>query len=233
MITLYTAATPNGHKASIMLEELGIEYNLHHIQLSEGDQKQDWYMKLNPNGRIPTIVDHDNDDYAVFESGAILLYLADKFGKFIPRDEKARFEVIQWLFFQMANVGPYQGQANVFYRYAPEKIDYAIQRYQGITHDNYVVLDKQLEGKDYLCGDYSIADMATFPWVFVHDWAGVSLDGLDNVQQWVERMFAREGVKRGLDIPTPLVEILASMQESDGKDVKEMAQKILQNADKK
>src|SRR5690606_10756886 len=129
MIELFTAGTPNGWKISVCLEEMGLPYSVRHIRLSEGEQKQEWYLKLNPNGRIPTIVDHDLDDFVVFESGAILVYLAEKTGQFMPSDVKGRSTVIQWLMFQMAGIGPMQGQSNVFFRYAPEKIEYAINRY--------------------------------------------------------------------------------------------------------
>lgn len=203
MIELYTAATPNGHKVSIMLEECGLPYQFHHLNLGEKDQKKPEYLKLNPNGRIPTIVDHDNDDFVVFESGAILIYLADKAAKFLPEEAKSRSEVLQWLMFQMAGIGPMQGQANVFYRYAPEKIPYATQRYQKETRRLYEVLEKQLEGREYLVGPVSIADFATYPWVWAHEWAGVDLKGLVNLSQWLETMTARPGVKRGMTVPAP------------------------------
>ena len=165
MITLYTAPTPNGHKISVMLEEIGLPYEVRVLDLSKGEQKEDWYLKINPNGRIPAIVDHDNDDFAVFESGAILLYLAEKTGKLLPREEKARSRVIQWLMFQMAGVGPMQGQAHVFTRYFPEKIPAVIARYQNETKRLYTVLDRQLAGRDYLVDEYSIADIAIAPWL--------------------------------------------------------------------
>lgn len=152
MIELYTAATPNGYKASIMLEELGLPYRAHHLKLAEHEQKQDWYLQLNPNGRIPTIVDRDNDDFVVFESGAILYYLAERSGRFLPTDARRRSEVLQWLMFQMGGIGPMQGQAHVFYRYAPRPIPYAIERYQRETRRLYEVLDKRLRGREYLVG---------------------------------------------------------------------------------
>ena len=148
MIDLYTSETPNGWKISIMLEETGLEYKVHPIALSKREQKEDWYLKLNPNGRIPTIVDRDNDDFAVFESGAILIYLAEKTGKLLPTDVKGRSRVIQWLMFQMAGVGPMMGQANVFFRYAPEKIPFAIDRYQREVRRLFEVLEHQLEGNE-------------------------------------------------------------------------------------
>ncbi|MFO7275399.1 MAG: glutathione S-transferase N-terminal domain-containing protein [Pseudomonadota bacterium] len=201
MIELFTAETPNGWKISIALEEMGLPYTWRHIRLSEQEQKQDWYLALNPNGRIPTIIDHDNDDFVVFESGAILIYLAEKCGKFLPADPKGRSHVIQWLMFQMAGVGPMMGQANVFYRYAPEKIPYAIERYQREVRRLFEVLDRQLSRNEYLAGDYSIADIATFPWVRGYDWSGVSIDGLDNLRRWLDAIAARPAVQRGLEIP--------------------------------
>jgi glutathione S-transferase len=202
MIDLYTAATPNGRKISIMLEEIELPYEVHHLNLSEMQQKEDWYLKINPNGRIPAIVDRDEDDFAVFESGAILIYLAEKTGKLLPSDTKGRSTVIQWLMFQMAGIGPMQGQAHVFYRYAPEKIDYAIERYQRETKRLYKVLDTRLKDNEYLAGDfYSIADIATFPWITAHRWAGVGTEDLPNLMRWHKTVRQRPAVKRGMEIP--------------------------------
>lgn len=201
MIELYTAATPNGHKVSIMLEETGLAYRLNHLDLGKLDQKQDWFLKINPNGRIPAIVDLDEDHFAVFESGAILLYLAEKSGQFLPDDKKRRSEVVQWLMFQMGGIGPMQGQANVFYRYAPEKIPYAIERYQKETLRLYAVLDQRLAGRDYLVDEVSIADFATYPWVRAYEWAGLSIEGMPHLARWLETMAARPGVQRGMKVP--------------------------------
>jgi GSH-dependent disulfide-bond oxidoreductase len=201
MIDLYTAPTPNGWKVSIMLEELAMPYTVRPIRLQAGEQKEEWYVGLNPNGRIPTIVDHDEGDFAVFESGAILIYLAEKSGRFLPTDRKGRSTVLQWLMFQMAGVGPMQGQANVFFRYAPERIEYAIQRYQGETAWLYRVLDRCLRDHEFLAGDYSIADIATWPWVRIHDWAGVSVDDMPNLRRWIDAIAARPAVRRGVDVP--------------------------------
>jgi len=201
MIDLYTSPTPNGWKASIMLEEIGLLYTVKPIHLEQLEQKQEWYLKLNPNGRIPTIVDHDEGGFAVFESGAILVYLAEKTGKLMPSDRKGRSEVLQWVMFQMGGIGPMQGQANVFYRYAPEKIPYAIDRYQKETKRLYTVLDKRLTDRDYLTGEYSIADVATWPWVTLHGWAGVDIDDLPNLERWVERVGERPAVVKGRAIP--------------------------------
>lgn len=205
MFTLYTSSTPNGYKASIMLEELGVPYKVHPISLSKLEQKEPWFLDINPNGRIPALVDHDADDFAVFESGAILVYLAEKFGKLLPNDTKGRSVAMQWLMFQMGGVGPMQGQANVFYRYAPETIPYAIERYQKETRRLYEVLERRLQSVEYLAGDYSIADIAMWPWVSVYAWAGVSVDGLDALQGWLERVGAREAVQRGMSVPEALV----------------------------
>jgi GST-like protein len=205
MIDLYTAETPNGWKISIALEEMGLPYEVHALKLSKREQKEPAYLAINPNGRIPTIVDRDNGNFAVFESGAILIYLAERTGKFLPTETKARSRVIQWLMFQMAGIGPMMGQANVFYRYAPEKIPYAIDRYQREVRRLFEVLDGQLAKNEYIAGDeYSIADIATFPWVKGYDWSGVSIDGLDHLKRWLELVRARPAVQRGLEVPAPL-----------------------------
>ncbi|HUI60804.1 MAG TPA: glutathione S-transferase N-terminal domain-containing protein [Steroidobacteraceae bacterium] len=206
MFELLTSETPNGWKISIALEEMELPYTFRHIKLSEMEQKQDWYVRLNPNGRIPTLIDHDNDDFAIFESGAILIYLAEKSGKFLPRDIKGRSRVLQWLMFQMSGIGPMMGQANVFFRYAPEKIPYAIERYQRETLRLFGVLDRQLASHEYIAGDYSIADMALWPWVKGYGWSGVTLDGLDHVQRWVNLIAERPAVKRGCAVP-PAVDL--------------------------
>jgi GST-like protein len=204
MIELYTAPTPNGWKASIMLEELGLPYEVRAINLLESVQKEPWYLKINPNGRIPTIVDRDAGGFAVFESGAILVYLAEKTGKLLPKDPKGRSVALQWLMFQMGGIGPMQGQANVFFRYAPEKIEYAINRYQEETSRLYKVLDTRLAEAEYLAGDYSIADVATWPWVRIHDWAGVSVDGMPHLQRWIDAIAARPAVQKGIAVPGQL-----------------------------
>lgn len=203
MIDLYTAATPNGWKVSIALEEMGLEYRVISINLSELQQKETSYLKLNPNGRIPTIIDHDNEDFVVFESGAILIYLAEKTGLFLPQEQKARSVVIQWLMFQMGSIGPMQGQANVFYRYAPEKIEYAINRYQKECRRLFEILDKRLRNNEYLAGDYSIADIATWPWVQGYEWSGVTIDGLPSLERWLRVVGERPAVQRGKNVPEP------------------------------
>ena len=197
MIELYTAATPNGHKISIALEELGLPYEVHALSFDRQEQKAPEFLRINPNGRIPAIVD---DGFAVFESGAILLYLAEKTGQLLPSDPKGRSLAIQWLMFQMGGVGPMQGQANVFFRYFPEKLQGAIDRYQHETRRLYEVLDRRLGEAEYLAGDYGIADIATYPWVRIHDWAGVAIDGLEHLQRWMDAIAVRPAVQRGLQV---------------------------------
>ncbi|PJZ68850.1 glutathione S-transferase [Leptospira perolatii] len=202
MIHLYTAATPNGRKVSIMLEELGIPYTVHPIRLDKLEQKEESFLKINPNGRIPAIVDSDNGDFPVFESGAILLYLAEKTGKFLPKDPKERSIVMQWLMFQMSGVGPMQGQAGVFLKYAPEKIPYAIERYQKETRRLYSVLERRLGESEYIGGnELSIADIATWPWVSHHKWIEVSLEDFPKLQAWVDKLAQRPGFVRGNAVP--------------------------------
>ncbi|EEY99263.1 maleylacetoacetate isomerase/glutathione S-transferase [Vibrio sp. RC586] len=204
MIDFYTAATPNGYKIAIALEEMGLEYNTHALNLSSNEQKEPAFTAINPNGRIPAIVDRDNEDFAVFESGAILIYLAEKTGKFLPQETKARSRVIQWLMFQMGGVGPMMGQANVFYRYFPEKIQPAIERYQKEGRRLFEVMDGQLSKTAYLAGEeYTIADIATYPWVRIHEWSGISIDGLTHLQRWMNNISIRPAVVKGLTVPPP------------------------------
>ena len=201
MIDLYTAATPNGFKASVMLEEVGLDYTVHALDLGAAEQKQDWFAKINPNGRIPAIVDRDADDFAVFESGAILVYLAEKTGKLMPTDVKGRSRVMQWLMFQMGGVGPMQGQANVFVRYFPEDLPSVKARYQNETLRLYGVLDSRLADTQWLAGDYSIADIATWCWVRSHAWCDLSIDDLPHLKRWVEAIAARPAAAAGVTIP--------------------------------
>jgi glutathione S-transferase len=185
MIDLYTASTPNGHKASVTLEELGLPYIVHAIDLAANEQKQERFLRLNPNGRIPVLVDHDapgGQDITVFESGAIMIYLAEKTGRLLPTEPKARAEVIQWLMFQMGGIGPMMGQANVFFRYFPEKIQPAIDRYQHECRRLFEVLDRRLGESRWLGQEYSIADIANWCWVRTYKWSGVSIDGLTNLR---------------------------------------------------
>ena len=205
MIDLYTASTPNGWKVSVMLEEIGMPYTVHPISFAKQDQKTPEFLKINPNGRIPAIIDRGNGDLAIFESGAIMLYLAEKSGKLIPADQKGRSRVTQWLMFQMSGIGPMMGQANVFFRYFPEKIQPAIDRYQNEGRRLFEVLEGQLKGRDYLCDDYSIADIANWCWVRLYEWSGINIAGLDNLKGWIDRMEARPACQRGIVIPEPLV----------------------------
>jgi GST-like protein len=221
MIELFTAPTPNGWKASIALEEMGLEYTVRPINLLAGEQREPWYLALNPNGRIPTIVDHGNGDFPVFESGAILIYLAERTGRLMPRDDKGRSLVIQWLMFQMGGIGPMMGQANVFYRYAPEKIPFAIERYQRECRRLFEVLDRRLAEHEYLAGDYSIADIANWSWVSTYPWSGVEVDGLAHLQRWLAAIAARPAVVRGKAVPVPL-ELT-----TDAKELVEGARKLL------
>jgi len=201
MIDLYTSPTPNGYKISILLEELELPYAVHAIDLSTGAQKEPWFTAINPNGRIPAIVDRANGDFPVFESGAIMLYLAEREGRLIPPDAKGRSRVVQWLMFQMGGLGPMMGQANVFARYFPEVIPPAIDRYRRESRRLLEVLDRQLADMEYLAGDYSIADIANFCWARIHEWPGVEIDGLDHLQRWIGAIAARPAVARGLEIP--------------------------------
>lgn len=201
MIDLYTAATPNGHKVSIALEELGLAYTLKVLDLSQGEQKAPAFLAINPNGRIPALVDHSADDFAVFESGACLMYLAEKTGQLMPTDAKGRSRVVQWLMFQMGGVGPMMGQANVFFRYFPEKIQSVIDRYQGESKRLFRVLDTHLKTHEYLAGDYSIADIANWAWVRTHRWSGVDIDDLPHLKRWRDQIRARPAVQRGIERP--------------------------------
>jgi glutathione S-transferase len=202
MIDLYTAATPNGFKVSVALEELGLPYNVHAVDLGSGEQRSDAFLRLNPNGRIPVIVDRDNGDFTVFESGAILVYLAEKTGRLMPQDAKGRSLVLQWLMFQMGGIGPMMGQANVFYRYLPEKIAVAIERYQNESRRLFEVLDRRLGESEWLAGgEYSIADIANWCWVRTYKWSGVNIEGLPNLRRWLDAMKERPACRRGIEVP--------------------------------
>jgi GST-like protein len=213
MIDLYSAATPNGHKVSIALEELALPYTLHTLDLQQNTQKEDWFLAINPNGRIPAIVDRAEDNFAVFESGAILIYLAEKSGRLMPSDFKGRSLVLQWLMFQMGGIGPMMGQANVFYRYFPEKIQPAIDRYQGESRRLFRVLDTRLKDHEYLAGDYSIADIANWAWVRTHNWSGVAIDDLPHLTRWVDAIRRRPAVQQGLLQPPSQRDLAANADE--------------------
>lgn len=221
MIDLYTAATPNGHKVSIALEELALPYTLHVLSLSRNEQKQAWFLALNPNGRIPAIIDRAHGDFAVFESGAILMYLAEQTGRLMPTDAKGRSRVIQWLMFQMGGVGPMMGQANVFFRYFPEKIQPAIDRYQGEAKRLLRVLDGHLKNHEYLAGDYSIADIANWAWVRTHRWSGVEVDDLPHLKRWLDGIRSRPAVEKGIEMPPSTISARADDEEKNRQFVEE------------
>jgi glutathione S-transferase len=208
MIDLYTASTPNGHKASCTLEELEIPYEVHAIDLSTLAQKKPDFTRLNPNGRIPVIVDRDEDDLPVFESGAIMIYLAEKAGRLLPTEPRRRARVISWLMFQMGGIGPMMGQANVFFRYFPEKIQPAIDRYQNESRRLFEVLDMRLAESEWLGDEYSIADIANWCWVRTHSWSGVPLDGLDHVERWMGALQQRPALLRGIEVPVSHEDII-------------------------
>jgi GST-like protein len=203
MIQLYSWGTPNGKKASIMLEEVGLPYEVHAVNIGQGDQFKPQYLAINPNNKIPAIVDTDGPGgkpFTLFESGAILMYLAEKSGKLWPADMRQRYTVIQWLMFQMGGVGPMFGQANYFYR-QEEKVPFAIERFKKEALRLYNVLNKELGQREYLGGEYSIADIATYPWVWRHEMHQVSLEDFPNVKRWYDAISARSAVRRGMEIP--------------------------------
>jgi GSH-dependent disulfide-bond oxidoreductase len=200
MIDLYTFTTPNGRKASIMLEEIGLDYNVHKIDITKDEQFSKEFIAINPNSKIPAIVDRDTD-ITVFESGAILIYLAEKTGKLLPTEPKQRFQVIQWLMFQMGSVGPMFGQYNHFNRFAAEKIPYAIARYQKETLRLYEVLNTRLADVEYVGGDYSIADIAIYPWIASYQFMELTLDEHPHLKRWYETLQQRPAVQQGMKVP--------------------------------
>ena len=218
MIELYTAPTPNGYKTSVALEELQIPYNVHIINLKNDDQKTPEFLKMNPNGRIPVIVDTETD-ITIFESGAQLIYLAEKTGKLMPTDIKGRTLVIQWLMFQMSGIGPMMGQANVFFRYWPEKIQPAIDRYQNEGRRLFEVLDNRLKDHEFLAGDFSIADIANWCWVRTSAWSGINIEGLDHLKRWKDQLEVRPGCKKGVAVPVDIIKIMRGNK----KETKEFA----------
>jgi GSH-dependent disulfide-bond oxidoreductase len=222
-IILYTAATPNGYKVSVALEEMALPYEVVAIDLARGEQKTPAFLALNPNGRVPVLVD---DGFPIFESGAILIYLAEKTGLLMPADTKGRSRVIQWLMFQMGGIGPMMGQANVFYRYFPEKIPAAIARYQGEGRRLFAVLDGQLANNEYLAGDYSIADIANWCWVRTAKWSGIELAGLPHLQRWVAAIAERPAVQRGIAVPETIR--LKDPDSDDARRVTERARGLLE-----
>lgn len=204
MIDLYTWRTPNGRKVSVMLEELGLPYEVHPIDIGKGEQFRPEFLALSPNNRIPAIIDRDGPGgrpYSLFESGAILMYLAEKTGKLLPKESAARYRAIQWLMFQMGGVGPMFGQAHHFFRSAPEKVPYAIERYHKETKRLYGVMDRHLAGQPFLADNYSVADIATFPWVARYEYHQVKLEEFPHVKRWFDAIAARPAVKRGMEVP--------------------------------
>ena len=227
MIELYTSPTPNGYKTSVALEELEIPYNVHVVNLMSGDQKKPEFLKLNPNGRIPVIVDTDNDNLAIMESGAQLIYLAEKAGKLLPTEAKARANVMQWLMFQMGGIGPMMGQANVFFRYWPgDPIKPAIDRYQNEGRRLFEVMETRLKDNEFLADDYSIADIANWCWVRTHRWSGIKIDGLDGLQRWMKMMEDRPACKKGVSVPVDIMELMRNKKSED--DLKSTGSTIIQ-----
>lgn len=225
MLTLYTAATPNGYKVSVALEEMALPYEVRKLDLYAGEQKAPWFLAINPNGRVPAIVD---DGFAVFESGACLLYLARKTGLLMPSDPPGQSRVEQWLMFQMGGIGPMMGQANVFFRYFPEKIQPAIDRYQGEVRRLFAVLDTHLANHEYLAGDYSIADIANWCWVRTHAWSGVELDGLDHLRRWNDAIAARPAAQRGVQVPEDVSERMKNVRGDAAKKFSEAARTMVE-----
>ncbi|HTO82562.1 MAG TPA: glutathione S-transferase N-terminal domain-containing protein [Methylomirabilota bacterium] len=203
MIDVYSWPTPNGHKVHIMLEETGLPYTIHPIDIGRGDQFKPDFLAISPNNKMPAITDRDGPGgkpYSLFESGAILLYLAEKTGKLMPAETAARYEVVQWLMFQMGNIGPMLGQAHHFRHYAPEPLPYAVQRYTNEANRLYGVLDRRLQGRSYLADDYSIADIAVWPWVRTPDRQGVDAAAYPNYRRWFDVIAARPAVQRGIQV---------------------------------
>ena len=225
MIELYTSPTPNGHKVSCTLEAMGLTYNVHTINLMNGDQHKSNFLKISPNGRIPAIIDKSNKNLHIFESGAIMIYLAEKTGQLISNDPLKKAKVLEWLMFQMGGIGPMMGQANVFFRYFPEKIPAAIDRYQNECRRLFEVLDKHLSKHEWLAGEYSIADIANWCWVRTHKWSGVSIDGLKYLEKWKNVMYEQPGMLKGIKVP---IEIKIDKDIDDEKKTKE----FIKNAQK-
>ena len=224
MIDFYTAPTPNGHKVSCTLEALNMDYKVHVVNLMENEQKKPDFLKISPNGRIPAIVDRSADNLSIFESGAIMIY-AERSGKLMSSDPTKKAKVLEWLMFQMGGVGPMMGQANVFFRYMPEKIPTAIDRYQNECRRLFKVLDKQLSKQDWIAGDYSIADIANWCWVRTYKWSGVNVEGLDNLMSWSKRMYEQPGMLKGIEVPFKVENLLK--KENAEKFIKE-SNKIIQ-----
>ena len=217
MIDLYTWSTPNGYKVSIMLEEVGLPYTVIPIDIAKGDQFDAAFLKISPNNKIPAIVDHEGPDarpFPLFESGAILMYLAEKTGQLMRSGTRERYTVIEWLMFQMGGLGPMLGQNHHFRRYAPEQIDYAIERYTNEAHRLYRVMDRRLGEVEYLAGTYSIADIACFPWIRPWKRQGQDLDRHPNLKRWFDAIDQRPAVQRGLQVPPVRMDLDQTMDEA-------------------
>ena len=223
MIDFYTAPTPNGHKVSCTLEAMKLKYETHVVNLMENEQKKPEFLAISPNGRIPAIVDRDADNLPIFESGAIMIYLAEKTGKLMPTDLNEKAKVLEWVMFQMGGIGPMMGQANVFFRYFPEKIQPAIDRYQNEGRRLFEVLDDHLATQEWLAKDYSIADIANWCWVRTHKWSGISIEGLDHLERWMKAMYDQPGMSAGLSVPMKVESLL---------DDDEKAKEFAKNAEK-
>ena len=208
MIDLYTSPTPNGHKVSCTLEAMNLEYTPHLVNLSKGEQHKPDFLKISPNGRIPAIIDKANNNLHIFESGAIMIYLAEKTDMLMSKDSIKKAKTLEWLMFQMGGIGPMMGQANVFFRYFPEKIQPAIDRYQNESRRLFEVLDNHLANNEWLAGDYSIADIANWCWVRTHNWSGVDIDGLENLDRWKNDMYEQPGMRKGIKVPLPVENLL-------------------------
>ena len=224
MIDLSTAPTPKGYQVSCTLEAMNLDYKAHLVNLAEGDQHKPEFLAISANGRIPAIVDRENDDLSIFESGAIMIYLAEKTGMLIPSDSKGRSDVIQWLMFQMGGIGPMMGQANVFFRYFPETIQPAIDRYQNEGRRLFEVLDTRLAQSEWLADEYSIADIANWCWTRTHKWSGISVEGLDNLARWNDAMYKKPGMLEGIKVPISIDNIL-----NDKEKMKEFADRARKN----
>jgi GSH-dependent disulfide-bond oxidoreductase len=214
MIDVYFWPTPNGYKVTVMLEELGLKYNLIPVNIGRGEQFKPEFLKISPNNRMPAIIDPEGPGgkpFAIFESGAILMYLAEKYGKLMPAETRRKYEVVEWLMFQMASVGPMLGQAHHFRLYAPEKLQYAIDRYTNEARRIYNVIDKRLSEVAYLAGEYSIADIAVYPWLVPHGMQGQNLDDTPNLKRWYEEIRSRPAVQRGFAV---MADEVAKMREA-------------------
>jgi len=217
MLELFACQTPNTWKVAILLEELGVPYTVRALSLAKNEQKEAWFLAINPNGRLPALIDHAAGDFALFESGAILQYLGEKSGQFLPADLHGKYRVLQWVYWQVAGLGPNAGQAHHFLRYYPERLEYPMHRFRTEVKRLYTVMDTQLGRTEYLAGDYSIADMAAWPWVVRWDWQGQNLDDHPHLKRWFEAVGARPAVQRGAAVGADLVNFNQQMSDEDKK----------------